>query len=74
MTQKRCVLTSIPCINYEAAVAEGGSMEQTLAFSFDLASVAHISLDDHYFERTVGDVTSILSNANLMLADLAGNK
>lgn len=69
-----CVLTSVACVNDEAAVVEGGSLDQTFAVSSDLAGVAHVRLDDRDGDWTVGDVLPVLQDADLMLADLAGDE
>lgn len=73
-TPEARALTSIPCVNDEAAVVEGGSLDQPIAVGSDLAGVAHVRLDDHYCDWTVGDMLSVLQNANPMFANLAGNK
>lgn len=71
---KTCVLTSIPCVNNEAGVVKGGSLDQTITVSSDLAGVAYLRLDDHYCNGTVGDMLSVLQNADPMFTNLAGNE
>lgn len=68
------LLTSIPRVYDEAGVAKGGSLFQPIAMSSDPASVAHLRLDHHDRDGTVGDMLSVLQNANTMFAHLAGNE
>lgn len=42
--------------------------------SADLAGVAHVGLDDHDGDGTVGDVLSVLKDAHPMRAHLAGDE
>lgn len=71
---KTCVLTSIPSVNNEAGIVKGGSLDQTIAMSCDLAGVAYLRLDDHDCNGTVGNMLSVLQNADPMFANLAGNE
>lgn len=57
---KMSILTSLPRIDNEAGVVEGGSLDQTVTVSSDLAGVANLGLDDHYCNGTVGDMFSVL--------------
>lgn len=54
------ILTSLPRIDNEAAVVEGGSLDQAVTVSSDLAGVANLGLDDHDCDGTVGDMLSVL--------------
>lgn len=71
---KACIQTSIPCVNNEAGVIEGGSLVETIAMRSDLASITNLRLDNHDGDGTVGDVVAVLQDADLMLTHLLRNE
>lgn len=71
---KACIRTSIPCVNNEARVIEGGSLDETVAMRSDLASITNLRLDDHDGDGTVGDMVAVLQDADLMFTHLLRNE
>lgn len=71
---KVCRLTGIPCVDYEARVSEGGSLDEAVAVNFDLAGVTDLRLDDHDGDGTVGDVTAVLQDADFVVTHLPGDE
>lgn len=71
---KPSILTGLPRVNHEAGVVEGGSLGEAVALNFDLAGVADLRLDNHDGDGTVGDVTAVLQDADLVFAHLPGDE
>lgn len=70
MRVKICTLTGLPRVDHEAGVVEGGSLDEAVAVNFDQAGVSDLRLDDHDGDGTVGDVTAVLQDADLVFAHL----
>lgn len=54
------VLTSLPRVDHEAGVVEGGPLDKAVTVSFDPTGVTDLRLDDHDGDGTVDDMTAIL--------------
>lgn len=71
---KSCVLTSLARVDHEAGVGEGGSLDEAVTMSFDLAGIPNLRLDDHDGDGTVGHMTAVLQDADLVFTHLAGDE